>query len=703
MIRRAPFQLAGAVIAAVVCLRTLATVADDSLPVREEAALRVAAESVADSVVQIRTIGGLETFEGTVLADGPTTGLIISGDGYLISSAFNFVQQPASILVTLPSGKQLPAELVATDHSRMTVLLKLNDVADLPVPPFAPVDEIKPGQWAVAVGRTFRSDEVNVSVGIVSALNRMFGKAIQTDADVSTASYGGPLVDIRGRVIGLIVPMAPQATSEVAGAEWYDSGIGFAVPLAPLAERIEQMKKGEDLRPGILGVGMESKNAHSAKAKVATVRPDSPAGQAGLAKGDRIVELDGKPIRNQTDLRFALGPRYAGDKVRVAVERGKERLEREVTLAGELPPFRHAFLGILPMRSSAAPVADKEADDTANNTDANDSNAEDAVGDDLAQSKGVTVRMVYASSPAEEGGIRAGDRVTRIQDTDVSSIDAALGALNNAAPGTEVSLKLMRGGESINVSIKADRMPGNVPAELLSAYADDSPNENVVTDNEAAQKENGAAKYTAGETRDVKLPEFPQTCRVYVPAATDADRPLGVLFWLPPPGELKPDDIIDQWKTICDRDGVLLVVPSPAEANRWDRTELEYLRRLTERIAAEYNVDRRRLCVFGQSGGGSMAWLLGLSSRDLFRGIATSAAALPRQVSPPANEPSQRVAIFAAIPVAKEVAAQVGQSLEQFSEAGYPVTTVTTSDDTGKLTQSQREELARWIDTLDKF
>ena len=76
-----------------------------------------------------------------------------------------------------------------------------------------------------------------MTVGIVSAAGRMFGKVIQTDADVSLANYGGPLVDIRGRVLGVIVPMAPQGASEVAGVEWYDSGIGFAVPLAGLPNR----------------------------------------------------------------------------------------------------------------------------------------------------------------------------------------------------------------------------------------------------------------------------------------------------------------------------------------------------------------------------------------------------------------------------------------------------------------------------------
>src|SRR4051794_10735714 len=331
--------------------------ASDALEAREEAALKAAVETVAPSVVQIRTIGGLSSVEGTILADGPTTGLVISPDGYIISSAFNFAQQPASILVTFATGKQTPAELVATDHSRMLVLLKANGVTDLPVPTMAPVAEIRPGQWAVAVGRTFRADKTNVTVGIISALGRMFGKAIQTDADVSLTNYGGPLVDVRGRVLGIIVPMSPQpGATEVAGTEWYDSGIGFAVPLAALAERIERLKKGEDQRPGLLGIGMGPKNPHSSPAELAAVRPDSPAGQAGLKKGDRIIELNGKPIKTQVDLRFALGTAYGGDEVHVVAMRGTERVERTMKLARELPPFRHAFLGVLPMRPAVQPL-----------------------------------------------------------------------------------------------------------------------------------------------------------------------------------------------------------------------------------------------------------------------------------------------------------------------------------------------------------
>jgi poly(3-hydroxybutyrate) depolymerase len=217
----------------------------------------------------------------------------------------------------------------------------------------------------------------------------------------------------------------------------------------------------------------------------------------------------------------------------------------------------------------------------------------------------------------------------------------------------------------------------------------------------AAKEEPAEPKF--GQISEVKLPEFPHTCRLYIPAAKHIARTPAALLWLHPPGESKPDVVIDQWKSICDRDGILLIVPSAADSNRWERTEIEYLRRIAERVIAEFKVDERRIVVYGQGGGGAMAWLVGLSSRDLFRGIATSAAALPRQIAVPANEPAQRLAILAAIPTTGAMAAQIGEGLENLHDAGYTVTTLTAVETTGKLTNRQREEIARWLDTLDRF
>lgn len=689
-----------------------------SLASQEEAAMRAAIKAVEDSVVQIRTIGGLDSVEETLLPDGPTTGLVISADGYLVSSAFNFVQQPASILVTFNSGKQAPAELVATDHSRMLVLLKVVGVADLQVPELAPAGESSPGEWAIAVGRTYQVERTNVSVGIVSAVGRMFGKVLQTDADVSTANYGGPLIDLRGRVLGVIVPMAPQATSDVAGVEWYDSGIGFAVPLAPIMDRLELMKRGEDQRAGIMGIAMAAKSPHSSPAELAVVRPDSPAGKAGFKRGDRIVEIEGKPIRTQTDFRFALGARYHGETIKIVALRGDTRIEKEIELVGELAPFRHAFMGVLPMRpdkvtandqsedaekkQADAPDGEKSAEEDAEkerpgsgppqDVDANGepSTTEEAVGTN--QPQGIRVRMVYPESPAAEAGIQTGDHIVRIGETDISNFGDAIREMNSMAPERPLAVRVMRADKPIDVTLTTARLPNNVPNVLPPAI-------------ESSPSDLAPPATAAGESRELKLPEFPQQCHVYVPATVAAGCSPGVLMWIRAADDPKAEELIRAWQPICDRDGLLLVVPESSDAARWERTELPYLRRLLARAIGQFKADRARVTIAGRAGGGEMAWFLGLASRDVVRGLAVIAAPLPRQIKPPANEPSQRLAIFCGLPAEKpdEKSPQIIQGIQKLSEAGYPVTTATIINPAGQLTDEQREELARWIDSLDRF
>ena len=257
--------------------------ADDDVTQREDQAIKAAVARVAPSVVRIETFGGLERIGNLLLGTGPTTGLVVSSDGYIASSAFNFVQKPAQILVHLDDGSRLPATLVATDHSRMIVLLKvtLPSGKELPVPVAAPEGEIAVGQWSIAVGRTFEGAKPSLSVGIISAVARIWGKAIQTDAKISPNNYGGPLVDIEGRVMGLLVPLSPMASDELAGVEWYDSGIGFAVPLETINRMLPRLKKGEDLFGGLMGVSMKGIDIYADEPELAAVQPNSPAYQAG--------------------------------------------------------------------------------------------------------------------------------------------------------------------------------------------------------------------------------------------------------------------------------------------------------------------------------------------------------------------------------------------------------------------------------------
>src|SRR4029079_15050166 len=153
-------------------------------------------------------------------------------------------------------------------------------------------------------------------VGVVSATNRIWSTAIQTDARISPANYGGPLIDIHGRVFGVLVPLSPQRQGgEVAGAEWYDSGIGFAVPLADIFDRLSTLQQGTDLRPGVMGISLKPGDPYATPAELAASQACSPAYKAGLRSGDTIVEIDGIKIERQSQLKHALGPHYAGDKL----------------------------------------------------------------------------------------------------------------------------------------------------------------------------------------------------------------------------------------------------------------------------------------------------------------------------------------------------------------------------------------------------
>ena len=397
----------------------------------------------------------------------------------------------------------------------------------------------------------------------------------------------------------------------------------------------------------------------------------------------------------------------------MAVQRGEEKIERKITLADTLPPFRHAFLGILPLRPASEPsnAAGQDDDDTSEDESTGESEPET----DDAKSSGVGVRMVYAGSPAETAGVQAGDRVLQIGGVATDSIESAIAEMNNYAPGSEVAVRLGRGDQTIDVKLTAAGLPTNVPTELPPANQsangvgsrEDSDNIQDSNDREgsaeAAPADDSQPLTTGGETHEVKLPEFPQQCKIYLPASHGAGRQQGLLLWLHDGGATSADAVIDQWQTICDRDGLLLVVPTAAEANRWDRTELEYLGRLVARVVNQHKVDPRRIVVFGQGSGGAIAWSLGFSGRSVIRGLAVSAAPLPRRMSVPANEPNQRLAIFAAISSANEASIPTSQGLQKCADAGYPVSTVALANNSGEVAEQEREEIARWIDTLDRF
>lgn len=625
----------------------------------EERAMRAAVERVAPSVVRIETIGGKAKVGDLLIGTGPTTGLIVAKEGYILSSAFNFVQEPSSILVTLPTGERKPAQIVARDNSRMLVLLKVEADEQLPVAETAPAESIRVGQWAIAVGRTF-GEQPNMSVGIVSAVDRMFGRAIQTDAKISPNNYGGPLIDIHGRVMGLLVPMSPQGSSEVAGVEWYDGGIGFAAPLDEVLERLPALKEGQDLEPGVLGIAFAKGDPYADAARIAAALPNSPAVAAGLREGDEIVEADGEPIATQMQLKIQLGRYYAGDAVKLVVLRDEQRLPIEVELVDELPPFEHAFLGLLPMRSPAA-------EDTP---------------------AGIRVRYIYPDSPAAKAGIVAGDLITQIAGEAVDARGDVLTALGAVTAGSKVAIEFERDGEAQTATLATASLPTAIPAELPRAHE--------------ALEETAEARPTVGLS-EVQLPEFENPYQLYVPEDYHPELTYGVVVWLHGPGGDEAQEVFERWKPLCKSHDLILVAPDSNAPNEWDRTEAAFIARVLADVKKAYSVDPARVVMHGYQAGGAMAYLVGLHDRENVGAVAVVDSPLPARLDLPANDPLRPLPVFTTTAGKSRFDTRIDQGVKQLEAAKYPVTVLDLGDEVRYLNAEELGRLVRWIDALDRF
>lgn len=272
------------------------------------------------------------------IADGPTTGIVYSADGYIITSSFNFIREPVLITVTLADGKRLVADLVARDQVRKIALLKV-DAQDLEVPQWADPSEARIGQSAIALGLGFGGDDPSIAVGIVSARNRMHGNAIQVDAKLSPANYGGPVCDLHGHIVGMAVPMGKRP-GELAGIELYDSGVGFAIPKDRADEIVDVLKTGRSFYRGWLGIQVDPRARDAVV--ILNIAEPSPTREAGVLPGDKILGAEEKEIRHFGHLVQAIYLIPAGEQVYLHLERNGREFGKIVTLA------RNTELGPLP-------------------------------------------------------------------------------------------------------------------------------------------------------------------------------------------------------------------------------------------------------------------------------------------------------------------------------------------------------------------
>jgi S1-C subfamily serine protease len=270
---------------------------------------------------------------------GPTSGLIYE-DGFVLTSRFNVsgTIRKNGLKVTLWDGRQILGELVGSDEQRDIALVRI-DAKGFPVLPHADASAVGQGTFVALLGRSPDRSHVTVNVGILSATSRMNRTAVQTDAEMNYGNVGGPLVTLKGELIGVACNIKPDTVWGQSG------GVGFACKTAEIDKLLERMKKGEHIaaekRP-FLGIRAGEGNPDVEGIQIVDVLKDSPAEKAGIKKEDVLVELGGAKITDSESLKEALEPHKIGEEVELKVVRkakeGWQEKKFKLKLEGRAEP-----------------------------------------------------------------------------------------------------------------------------------------------------------------------------------------------------------------------------------------------------------------------------------------------------------------------------------------------------------------------------
>ena len=283
---------------------------------------------------------------------GQGSGIVLDGEGHVVTNAHVLIDEAATagelaaieVRVVLPSGRQIAATVIGADIRRDVAVLALQESApELAPATFAPSDEVRVGQLAVAVGSPFGLTQT-VTSGIVSAIGRVvpsFGcnlgrgqsvdcagvATIQTDAPINPGNSGGPLVDRSGRIIGMNTSIRTNNSFDVSNA-----GVGFALPSDTVIIVAERLLAGEPVGTAWLGIVGVSTTDGRPGARIEAVEPGSPADVSGLETGDLIVTSDGRPLVAMDALRADIQLRLPGMTVELQFERDGVLRTTEVEL-----------------------------------------------------------------------------------------------------------------------------------------------------------------------------------------------------------------------------------------------------------------------------------------------------------------------------------------------------------------------------------
>jgi serine protease Do len=266
------------------------------------------------------------------------SGFLISPDGYIVTNS-HVVRGATDINVTLWDGRTFKAKIVGIDDATDIAVLKI-DATDLPYLKFGDSNELRVGDWVIAIGNPFGLGHT-VTVGVVSAKGRSLGITryedfIQTDAAINPGNSGGPLINIKGEVVGINTAILNPSGMSV------NAGIGFAIPSSLAKDIVPTLIAKGKVERAWLGVYIQEVTPEIAKqlglkeakgALVSDVVPGSPADKVGIKRGDVIIEFDGKKVESWRQLPIMVSLSPVNKKAKLKIIRDGKELEFEVVLA----------------------------------------------------------------------------------------------------------------------------------------------------------------------------------------------------------------------------------------------------------------------------------------------------------------------------------------------------------------------------------
>jgi hypothetical protein len=302
---------------------------------------------------------------------------------------------------------------------------------------------------------------------------------------------------------------------------------------------------------------------------------------------------------------------------------------------------------------------------------------------------GVLVRYVFPESAAAVAGVQAGDRVLRLNGQHATSAEALRLAVANQTVGVELTLAIKRGEEELELHTRLGPLPTAVPDV---PPARDPPIEPAAPPDRPA----------ANGVMEIQVPGEPNACFAYVPPVRSAES-WGILVHLLPPGSNDRETLLRDWSPLCDAQQLILIAPQSQDPQRWLETEVDFVRQTIDRVRGEHPVDPTRIAVFGSRSAGSMAYLVAFRLPELVRGLAVVDAAMPLRTRPPETDPVRPLAWFVVLSRQSPLSDRIRGNVEMLKEMKHNVIIRELEDGPRDLDQTERAELVRWLDTLDRI